>query len=147
MNNSSLSVILSNYNHSLFLEKSVNNILAQSFQPNEIIVIDDGSTDNSVEIIKKIKKTNPKVKLLRNKINQGIFYSINRALHSSGDYVYFASADDMIYPRFFERSIFFLLRRFPHAGLCSSKVESIYPDGETQTCNERYIITRVLYLT
>ena len=41
MNNSSLSVILSNYNHSLFLEKSVNNILAQSFQPNEIIVIDD----------------------------------------------------------------------------------------------------------
>jgi glycosyltransferase involved in cell wall biosynthesis len=129
MNNPSVSVILSNYNHSLYLEKALNDILVQSFQPKEIIVIDDGSTDNSIEIIKEITRKNASVRFLRNKINQGIFYSITRGLElSSGDYIYLASADDLIYPDFFERSMH-LLKQFPHAGLCSSIVESIEPDG------------------
>jgi len=129
MNNPSLSVILPNYNHSLFVEKALNDILAQSFQPKEIIVIDDGSTDNSVEIIKEIARTNASVRFLRNEINQGIFYSNTRALELfSGDYIYFAGADDVIYPEFFERSMH-LLTQFPNAGLCSSITESIESDG------------------
>lgn len=129
MNNSSLSVIMPNYNHSVFLEKALNDILSQSFQPKEIIVIDDGSTDNSIEIIKKIAKENSNVKFLQNKINKGYSYSITRAIKLlSSDYVYFAGADDLTYPRFFETSMH-LLMQFPHAGLCSSITESIEPGG------------------
>lgn len=129
MINDSLSVILPNYNHSMFLEKTLDDMLAQSFQPKEIIVVDDGSTDNSVEIIEKIIEENSIVGLLQNKVNKGIFYSTNRALERcSGDYLYFAGADDLIYAGFFERSIL-LLSRFPDAGLCSSICESVEPNG------------------
>ena len=129
MNVASLSVILPNYNHALFLEKTLKDMLKQSFQPKEIIIIDDGSTDGSVEIIEEIVKANSIVKLLRNETNKGIFYSTSRALDlSSGEYIYFAGADDLIYPGFFEESMF-LLGCFQHAGLCSSVVESLEPHG------------------
>lgn len=120
MDNHTLSVILPNYNHSRFIGESLEAILRQSFRPIEIIVVDDGSTDDSIMVIEEFANKEPIIKLLRNDTNQGIIFSVNRALEiASGEYVYFTAADDRVLPGFFEKSMI-LLAQYPHAGLCCS---------------------------
>jgi len=63
MDKSTLSVIMSNYNHSRFLPEALDAIVNQSRQPDEFIIIDDASTDNSVEIIQSYASRYPFIKL------------------------------------------------------------------------------------
>ncbi len=133
MNEPTLSVVMPNYNHARFLKSAVGEILGQSFPPYEIIIIDDGSTDDSVKVIERIARENPNanIKFLRNEQNQGVIYSANRGLKkASGQYIYFAAADDILYDDFFDMSMR-LLAKYPQAGLCSSMGKSIYTDGSS----------------
>ena len=133
MNELRLSVVMPNYNHAQFLRQAVKEVLSQSFSPCEIIIIDDGSTDDSVKVIERIVRENPNanIKFLRNDKNQGVIYSGNRGLReASGQYIYFAAADDRIFPGFFENSMR-LLVKYPHGGLCSSMAKLIYEDGNS----------------
>ena len=128
-NKSLLTVILPNYNHAEFLEKTLNDIISQSYHPKEIIVVDDGSSDNSIEIIQRVKTKHSNIKFLINDKNEGIFISTKRALDiASGEFFYFAGADDIIYPGLFEKSVG-MLNRYAGAGLCSSASESVEVDG------------------
>jgi glycosyltransferase involved in cell wall biosynthesis len=133
-----LSVIVPNYNHSRFLVKLLQNIMSQSFCPMEILVIDDGSTDNSVEVVMEFAKQNQLVQLFLNGENRGVIYSANRGAElASGDYIYFAAADDLFLPGIFEESMS-LLSRYPDAGLCSAIVEVQRQDGTSYpACIER----------
>ena len=120
MNRKTLSVVIANYNHSAYLTESLNAAVSQSFQPKEIIVIDDCSTDESVLLIESFAKKYNLIKLLRNEKNMGTIFSANRGLMEvSSDYVFFMSADDFILPSFFEKSMA-VLERYPQAGLCCS---------------------------
>ena len=115
-----LSVLMPNYNHAHFIPESLGAILAQSYRPMEVIVLDDASTDNSVEVIESIARKEPLVRLVRNERNMGVERSVNRLLEmSSGEYIYSPSADDRILPGFFEKSMA-LLAQYPQAGLCST---------------------------
>ena len=64
--NARLSVIVPNYNHAQYLPEAVNAILNQSCRPMEVIVIDDCSTDNSVEVIEAFIRQDPIIRLYRN---------------------------------------------------------------------------------
>jgi len=131
MNQLRLSVVIPNYNHAHFLSRAIKEVLNQGFSPYEIIIIDDCSTDESVKVIENIIKENPKVniKFLQNDQNQGGIYSSNRGIReASGQYVYIAAADDTVSAGFFEDTMR-LLAKYPQAGLCSSIVKIIYPDG------------------
>jgi hypothetical protein len=115
-----LSVLLPNYNHARFIGHALNAMLAQSVQPLEIIVVDDGSTDESLTVIEGLARYHPHIRILRNEVNQGVNASLNRALAvAKGDYIYGAAADDQVLPGFFERSLW-LLARHPRAALCCS---------------------------
>src|SRR5277367_1756646 len=101
-----LSVVVPNCNDAPYLEAQLKEICRQSFQPCEIIVVDDGSSDNSVEIIQRLAKKYPTIRLLSNDKNRGVIYSINRGAElARGDYIYFASANDLVLPGLFEKSM------------------------------------------
>ena len=126
---STLSVIIANYNHAHYLEGALGAILAQSYQPTEIIVIDDGSTDDSVRIIHEFETRFPIIRSYRNDENHGAVFTANRALTlASGDYVYASAVDDRVGPGLFEHSMR-LLSEHPEAGLCCSDPASFDHTG------------------
>src|SRR2546429_8407572 len=117
MNLPRLSVIVPNYNHARFLPNCLEAILRQSEQPFEIIVIDDDSTDNSVEVIEAFKKRSPIIRFYRHDQNRGVVSGMNRGLElARGDYGYYAAADDQVFPGFFEKALR-LLNDHPQAAL------------------------------
>lgn len=125
-----LSVVICNYNHAHYLPVALQAILDQSYRPLEVIVIDDGSTDNSVDVVEDFARKDPIVRLYRNEKNQGPLLSANRGLNlAQGEYVYWGAADDRVCPGFFEKSME-LLAQFPQAGLCSALLQLIGESGE-----------------
>lgn len=127
-----LSVILPNYNHAAFLDRAITAFLEQSFRDFELIVVDDASTDNSVEVIEKYARADPRVVLHRNAENRGVIFSLNRALSlATADWVMGASADDYILPGYFA-SAFDLLAKHPEAGVCVGLCNAVDEDGVYQ---------------
>ncbi|HRY51937.1 MAG TPA: glycosyltransferase family 2 protein [Candidatus Paceibacterota bacterium] len=113
-----LSVILPNYNHARFLPRCLDAMLAQSVPPREIIIIDDASTDNSLEVIDQYRRQHSCIRLHRHNKNQGVVSGMNDGLRlARGEYVYFAAADDLVLPGLFEKSLN-LLSKHPQAALC-----------------------------
>ncbi len=129
MNRPSLSIVLPNYNHGRFIAEALEALLAQTVPGDEIIVIDDASTDNSLAVIASFNRENPSVRLIRNVKNQGVVAGLNRGLaEAKYEYVYFAAADDRVLPKLFDRSLA-LLTLHLEAGLCSAMVRLIDEGG------------------
>ena len=117
-----VSILLSNYNHAAYLEESLNGICTQTRAADEIIIVDDGSSDNSEEIIEEYRRRFPTIRFLKNERNMGLMYSINRILRAAtSDYIVWAAADDRLLPDFLEKSMN-MLERHPEAGLCFSQL-------------------------
>ena len=94
-----LSVIIPNYNNELTIKNTIDSILKSTYKNIEIIIIDDKSTDKSVQIIKKLYGMNPLVKLYVNNKNEGTFYGRNKGiLMSNGYYIANVDGDDTIHP-------------------------------------------------
>ncbi len=120
INRARLSIVLLNYNHARYIGEALQAILGQSYKPWEVIIVDDASTDNSIDVIEKFIRRDPTVRLLKNEHNMGVERSANRGLeYASGDYIFSAAADDKILPGLFEKSIR-MLALYPQAGLCCS---------------------------
>lgn len=120
MKQPSLSVVMPNYNHGLYLREALAAIGSQSYPPVEILVVDDASTDDSVAVLEELRRDNPRIRFLRNEKNQGVNGTLRRGLENvAGDYVMCAGADDKILPGLFEKSMA-VLSRNPQAAFCSS---------------------------
>jgi glycosyltransferase involved in cell wall biosynthesis len=102
----SLSVILPNYNHGKFVARALHALATQTPAAHEIIVVDDGSTDNSVEVIEALQRRYPAIRLIRNQTNQGIVASVKTALEvATGEFLLFAGSDDFVLPGLFGRAL------------------------------------------
>jgi glycosyltransferase involved in cell wall biosynthesis len=120
MNLPSLSVMVPNYNHGPYLARCIIGVQGQSVQPLEVIVVDDASTDSSLDVLNQLARDYPKLQVLRNTVNQGVVKTLNRGLELlHGDYVFLPSADDEPVPGLFETSLR-LLAEHPRAGLSCS---------------------------
>ena len=129
MSSPTLTVVMPNYNHAQYLSESLEAILAQSYRPQEIIVLDDASTDNSVEVIERYANKEPTIQLIKAEVNQGVIPQLNRLLKiAKGDFFYAAAADDKILPGFLERTMQ-MFEAHPEAGLCSTRAIFIDADG------------------
>lgn len=91
-----ISVVIPIYNCEEYLEESIRSILNQTFKDIEIVCVDDGSTDNSLDILNKLASDDSRLKVFSQE-NQGSSFARNNALRKvSGDYVYFFDADDYL---------------------------------------------------
>lgn len=101
MNSTKLSVICPCYNQGEFLAESVNSILIQDFQDWELIVINDGSTDNTLELAMSYSFKDSRIKVI-NQQNQGLSASRNAGIIAScGNWLHFLDADDKLLEKAF----------------------------------------------
>jgi len=112
-----LSVVIPNRNHAAFLPAAIDSVLRQSRPPDEVIVVDDASTDESVELVRALAAREPALRLLRNEVQLGPCAATNAGVGMARSrYVYGLAADDVALPGFFERGLA-LLEGHPQAGL------------------------------
>lgn len=103
MENVKISVIIPVYNAEEFLDESINSILNQTFTDIELVCVNDGSKDNSLEMLNNFAKKDSRVKVI-DKPNGGCGSARNKALdNAKGEYVYFFDPDDYVLPDAFEK--------------------------------------------
>jgi glycosyltransferase involved in cell wall biosynthesis len=119
----SISLVLLNRNHGIYLRRSLQALIEQTRPADEIVVIDDASTDDSVAIINSIAAGAPNLRLIRNPERLGVVGNLNKGLgETRGDYVGFHAADDLVFPTFIEQSLSQLVRH-REAGFAAACVE------------------------
>ena len=97
MQNDLISIIAIVYNTSKYLSDCLESLINQTYRNIEIIVVNDGSTDNSEQIINKYLKIDNRVKFINRKENKGTMYTRKEGYHNSnGKYVTFIDSDDML---------------------------------------------------
>nr|MCR5024531.1 glycosyltransferase [Lachnospiraceae bacterium] len=93
-----ISVVMATYNDAQDLKRSVGSILRQTFRRLEMIIIDDGSTDNTQEVLLGIQ--DDRLVLIKNDKNKGLPYSLNRGIMCArGKYIARMDADDISFPK------------------------------------------------
>lgn len=97
-----ISLIIPVYNVEKYLSECLESVLAQTYKKLEIIIVDDGSTDDSLSICKEFKKRDKRIRLITQK-NGGLSSARNTGLKNvSGDYIGFVDSDDFIHPKMYE---------------------------------------------
>lgn len=114
-----VSIIIPLYNVEKYISSCLESVLQQTFTQFEVIVVNDGSTDSSANIVREIAERDPRVRLI-SQINSGVSAARNRGLaDASGEFVVFVDADDYIAPDFLE--YFLNLCRQSDADFCLSE--------------------------
>lgn len=91
-----VSVIMGVYNDERYLKDAIDSVLNQTFQEFEFIIIDDGSTDRSIEITKKIAEKDKRIRFYQNERNIGLASTLNKAIElSNADYIARMDSDDI----------------------------------------------------
>ncbi len=104
-----ISVIMGIYNCASTLSEALDSLLSQTFKDFKIILCDDGSTDNTYNIAKKYTNTYSNIILLKNDINQGLNYTLNKCLKlADTEYIARMDGDDISLPERFQKEIDFL---------------------------------------
>ena len=125
-----VSILLPVYNGELFVREAIASILAQTFQTYELIVIDDGSTDNSAVIVVEYQKADDRVQLYRQPNNQGLIATLNHGLQLvRGDYLARMDADDLSLPDRLTQQVH-ALDEDPTLVIIGSAYELIGPKGD-----------------
>lgn len=97
-----ISALIPNYNHGHYLPEQIDSMINSDRTPDEIIIIDDASTDNSLQILQMYSERYNFIKVAKNKENKGVEYNINKLiLMAEGDYIYLSAADDKVRPELF----------------------------------------------
>lgn len=105
-----VSVLMPVYNGAKYLREAVDSILGQTFGDFEFIVIDDGSTDDSVQIVESYD--DPRIRFLRNPTNEGLIATLNKGLNlAAGQYIARMDCDDVSLPERLARQVAFMESR------------------------------------
>lgn len=134
-----VSVIIPNYNHAAFLEERLQSVLNQTYHNFELIILDDASTDNSLEIINQYSNDSHVSHVILNKDNSGSpFKQWDRGMSlAKGEIVWIAESDDSCEATFLEEMVPIYLKGDSSFGFCRSKeysAEGKFSDPKLQDC-------------
>lgn len=116
MSQAKISVLLPTYNYAHYLDQTIPSVLNQTFKEFELIIVDNHSTDNTTEVVKKYLN-DPRVCYYRNEKNLGLVGNWNRCLqYPSTEYIKFICADDMIHPEMLAK-FYEIMERYPSVNL------------------------------
>ncbi len=116
-----VSVLVTVYNREAYLEATLRSVLASSFEDFEVIVVDDCSSDSSIDIAHLLSKTDHRIQVHRNEKNLGDYGNRNRAASlASGKYLKYLDADDLIYTHSLATMVD-AMEAFPEVGLALSQ--------------------------
>jgi alpha-1,3-rhamnosyltransferase len=108
----SVSVLVPSYNHAPFVERTLRSIFAQTLPPEKLIVIDDGSKDESAEIIRRVLRECPFENEFIARPNRGLSATLNEGFAlSKSEYFAYLGSDDLWFPQFLEERIKLLSQR------------------------------------
>lgn len=121
------SVVIPLYNKARFIKRALDSVLMQTRRDYEIIVVDDGSTDQGPKIVEQCSDL--RIKLIRQK-NGGVSAARNTGIEAAeGEYIAFLDADDVWNPHYLE-VIGTLVEQYPEAGAYATAYEIMKPDGK-----------------
>jgi len=105
-----ISVVIPSYNYAKYIAMCINSVLVQSISDYEVIIIDDGSTDDTKAIVNEIINDSPNIDIKYiHQTNQGVSIARNTGVdNSSGDYIWFLDSDDALLPNAFEDALEFI---------------------------------------
>ena len=132
-NNFKVSIISCVYNNEKFLDKCLKSIIYQSLKDIQIILVNDGSTDNTLSIMQKYQKLDPRIKIINQK-NQGLSKSRNNVLEiAQGEIVVFVDGDDFIRPDALE--LIYDRMTLDNLDMCSYELINYYIKNQKYTKN------------
>lgn len=135
-----ISIITASYNYAQYIEEAINSVINQTYQNWELIVVDDGSSDNSVEIIEKYCQKDGRIKFFQheNGQNKGLKETILLGLsHATGEWVAFLESDDIFLPENLQKKVNIIQDAKRHRGkdakLIFNKVAFLYDKDFSKT--------------
>lgn len=130
MENQTVAVIIPAFNCAEFITETLESLEKQSRLPDEVVVIDDGSTDNTAQLIRSFAYTSHLPVKLVSQVNRGIAGARNAGVaHCTSSFIALLDGDDIFYPKFIER-VRQALMDHPELILCFSDRDVVTSDGE-----------------
>lgn len=131
-----VSVIISCYNHEKYIEESILSVLNQDYNNIELLVVDDGSSDRSVDVINRLKEKYGFYFLPQK--NKGLTKTLNETIaKSKGEYIVPLGSDDVMLPHRISAQIEHIKNK-PEVGICGGNIELIDSDGALHLESKKY---------
>lgn len=128
MNSPKISIIVPNYNYAQYIESALDSLVKQTYTNFEVCIVDDCSTDLSVERILPYIEKDKRFFLIQNQVNSGCCFSLSVGLEkTNGDYVFTFASDDLVLPHFLEKNVQ-AIKSNPETGLFCSRYTRFYSD-------------------
>lgn len=140
------SILIANYNNGKYFKDCYNSLINQTYENWEAIIVDDASTDNSIEIIQSLIKDDPRFRIYHNSINQGCGFTKRECMeYANGEICAYLDPDDALYPEAIEKIIQeftvqnYIVASYSQMMLCN---DALVPDkvfaSTKQIYNDRY---------
>ncbi len=146
-----VSVLMTAYNREKYIAEAIESVLHSTYKNWELIIVDDRSSDHTVEIARSYERLDSRIRVYVNEKNLGDYQNRNQAArYARGKYLKYVDADDMVYPFGLEQLVYYM-EQFPEAGygLCSlpQDQQRIYPFALTpeQAYRRHYIEDRWIF--
>ncbi len=128
-----ISVIMSVFNGEPYVGEAIESVRSQTFTDFEFIIVDDGSTDSSLDRIRRSSLEDDRIRVVRNHSNRGLIYSLNKGFDLAvGEYIARHDADDVSHRERFEAQVRFL-DLHPDVGVVGTWMTNLYRSGAKST--------------
>ena len=136
-----ISVVTASYNYAEYIEETIRSVLNQTYKDWEMIIVDDGSSDNSVKIIQKYIEQDERIKLVthENNANKGLKETLLLGISKAeGDWIVFLESDDMLREDYLEKKIE-ITKKYPDVGLIFNDAELFGDENRIAFSQKTYV--------